>query len=60
MTIKIIKEPDVEVTEGELRRYAADYERDHMFYAGPLPTLAEYIRSRKAREKEPNKGWRTT
>ena len=47
MTIKIIEEPTVHVTAGDLQRYKRDYERDHMFYAGPLPTLEEYIRRRR-------------
>lgn len=48
MGIKIIKERDVEVTEGDLERYRADYVRDFAFYSGPLPTLVEYIARRIA------------
>lgn len=50
MSIKIIKEPDVHVTEGELARYRAEYERVMSYYAGPPITLEEFIRGRKARD----------
>lgn len=59
MSIKIDKLPDVRVTEGELARYTEDYQRDHMFYSGPRPSLEEYIRRRQERDADPNKGWRT-
>lgn len=59
MAIKIIKQPDVHVTESELERYQADYQRDFMFYAGTPPTLEEYIRRRQKRDADPAKGWRT-
>ncbi len=48
MAINIIKDADVTVTESELRRYKADYQRDFMMYAGTPPTLNEYIRRRQA------------
>lgn len=47
MGIRIIHVPDVEVTEGELARYQQEYQKAFMFYAGPVPTLAEYIRQRQ-------------
>lgn len=53
MTINIIKQPDVNVTESELRQYRADYERDHMFYAGTPPTLEEYIRRKQGAKTKP-------
>jgi SH3-like domain-containing protein len=58
VAIEIIKEPTVHVTEGELARYTEDYQRDHMFYAGPLETLEEYIRRRQQQDKDGNGGWR--
>lgn len=50
MSIKIIKEPDVHVTEGDLQRYREQYQKDYSMYCGPMPTLEEYIR-RKLKEK---------
>lgn len=36
--IKIIKEPDVHLTEAELARYRDEYRRAYQFYSGtPLP-----------------------
>lgn len=60
MAIEIIGEPTVHVTAADLARYQRDYERDHMFYAGPLPTLEEYIRRRQVADKEGNGGWKHT
>lgn len=51
MTIRIIKEQPVNVTEGDLQRYKSDYQRDHAFYAGPLPALEEYIRRRQQQDR---------
>ncbi len=49
MAIKIVdNEPDVVVTESELRRYKDEYKRDYAMYAGSPPSLEDYIRSRKA------------
>jgi hypothetical protein len=54
MTIKIIEEPAVHVTAGDLARYREDYQRDYSMYCGPLPTLEEYIRRRQARDGQAN------
>lgn len=50
MSIKIIEEPDVHVTEGELRRYRDEYRRSYMHYVGTPPTLEEFIRYRRAQQ----------
>lgn len=44
MAIKIIKEPDIHITSGDLARYREEYDRAMMYYAGPRPTLEEWIR----------------
>ena len=49
MTIKIIKQPDVHVTESELARYQDEYQQAYMFFAGTPPTLEEFIRRTKTR-----------
>lgn len=56
MSIKIIKQPDVYVTEGELARYMQEYQQAFMFHAGPKPTLEEFVRSRKRRTAPPVTG----
>jgi hypothetical protein len=56
MAIRIIEEPTVHVTAGDLARYKADYIRDHSMYCGPMPTLEEYIRRRQAEAKGENVG----
>jgi len=48
MSIKIVKQPDVHVTESELRKYQDEYKNAYMFYAGTPPTLEEFIRRKKA------------
>lgn len=50
MSIKIIDQPDVHVTVNELHRYKHDYEKAYMFYAGPIPSLEEFIRQQKQRD----------
>ena len=45
--IVVDKEPDVHVTEAELRRYTNEYRKAYMFYAGTPPTLEEFIRRKK-------------
>lgn len=50
MGIKIVKEPDVHVTEGELERYRDEYQKSFSHYAGPRVTLEEFIRG-KQRER---------
>lgn len=52
MAINIIKEPDVNVTEGDLARYRAEYESFMRYYAGPPITLEEYIRRQRTRRRE--------
>lgn len=51
MSIRVVKQPDISVTESELRRYQDEYRRAYSMYAGTPPTLEEYIRIRQ-REKE--------
>lgn len=46
MAIKIRKEEDVEVTEGELARYRRGWERACAYNTEP-PTLEEYIKGQK-------------
>lgn len=55
MAIKIIREPDVYVTEGEMQRLRQEYDRQYMFYSGVPPTFEEFVRERKQRSiaKEP-------
>ena len=53
MTIKIIKEPDLYLTEAEMNYYRQEYQRAFTHYAGNLPTFEEFVRSRKHHEKEP-------
>jgi hypothetical protein len=48
MAIKIIPEPDIRVTAGELERFRREYDKAFAFYAGPRPTLEEYIRREKS------------
>ena len=45
MAIKIIEEPDIHLTDGELHRYRQEYDRAMSYYAGPRPTLEEWIRA---------------
>ncbi len=47
MTIEIIKQPPVRVTESDLLRYSDEYQRAYMHYAGTPPTLEEYIRRQR-------------
>lgn len=47
MSIKIIKQPDVHVTESEYQRYLAEYRQQYMFYSGTPPTLDDFIRARQ-------------
>lgn len=51
MSIKIIDEPDVHVTVGDLARYRKQYEDFMRMYAGPPITLEEYIRRHHNREE---------
>lgn len=51
MSIKVIKKPDVYVTEDELRQYRRDYERNNMYRVDP-PSFEDYVRARK-REAKP-------
>lgn len=53
MAIKIKPSgPDVVVTEGELARHTAEYQKAYMHYAGTPPTLEEYIRRRQREENK--------
>jgi hypothetical protein len=58
MSIKIIKlESDVEVTEGELFRYEEEYRKAFAMYAGPRPSLEEFIRDRQGQKRPKDKQW---
>lgn len=48
MAIKIIHEPDIHITAGDLARYRHDYDKFLGHYAGPPITLEEYIRARRS------------
>lgn len=50
MPIKIIDDPEVEVAREELARWTDEYQRRFMMYAGPVPTLAEFIRRERNRK----------
>lgn len=47
MTIKVIKEPDVYLTEAELRRLRYEYDRAFSYYSGPVPSFEEFVRTRQ-------------
>jgi hypothetical protein len=47
MSIKIVKEPDIHVTAGDLARYRQEWMNFMSMYAGPPITLEEYIRGRR-------------
>lgn len=50
MAIKIIDQPDIRLTAGDLARYRREYDDAMRYYAGPLPTLEEFIRGRQAND----------
>lgn len=50
MTIKIVDEPEVQVTAYDLTRYTQEYCDAYRFYAGPIPSFEEFIRRRQAEE----------
>ena len=47
MSIKIIEEPTIHVTAGELRRFQEEYRKFLGHYCGAPPTLEEFIRSQQ-------------
>jgi hypothetical protein len=49
MSIKIIEEPTIHITQGDLARYRDEYNKFMQYYAGPVITLEEYIRSRRVK-----------
>lgn len=51
MSIRVIKEPDVLVTEAELARYRHEHAEAMRYRAGPPVPLETYIRNRIASEK---------
>lgn len=54
MTIRIIKEPDVHVTEADLARYRKEHDEFHRHYGAPIP-FETYVRQREeARKQLPN------
>ncbi|MDE2472264.1 MAG: hypothetical protein KGL35_26910 [Bradyrhizobium sp.] len=55
MAIKITKEPDIYVTEGELERYRDEYNKCMAHYAGPRITLEEFIRNRQREGSKENR-----
>lgn len=60
MGIKIIKEPDVHVTEGELARYREEYQKAFSHYCGPRPTLEEFIRGKQGGRTKANRSTRSS
>ena len=48
--IRIIKEPDVHLTEDEYRRLLAEYRQNFSFYAGTPPTFESWVRQRQQRQ----------
>lgn len=46
MSIKVIEQPDIYLTPGELARLSAEYQKVMMFYAGPPITFEEWVRSK--------------
>lgn len=58
MAIKIIKEPDVHLTEDEFSRYKQSYQQEFMFYAGPVPSFEAYCRRKKKIDNDFMKGFK--
>lgn len=57
MSIQIIKERPIRLTEGELHRLRAEYQQAYSFYSGTPPTFEEWVRDlQKLRvdRKDPN------
>ena len=52
MAIKIIREPDVHVTDGDLARYSKQFRQDYSYYSGPLPTFEEYVRRKEQQKRD--------
>ena len=46
MTIKIVKEPDVTLTQSEYNRYMDEYRKAFMFYCGTPPTFNAWVAER--------------
>lgn len=44
MAVKIIKEPDVYLTQSEYNRLMAEYHKAFSMYAGTPPTFEEWVR----------------
>lgn len=58
MAIKIVKEPDVHLTEDEVSRYKQSYQQDFMFYCGPVPSFEAYCRRKKQTSEDIIKGFK--
>lgn len=52
MTIRIIEEPEIRLTEGEYARLMEEYQRAMMFYAGPKITFEEFVRRKNSAAQE--------
>ena len=50
MPIKVTDDLEIECTRDELARWTDEYQRRFMFYVGPVPTLAEFIRRERGRK----------
>ena len=46
MTVEVIKEAPIHITQGDLERYRAEYHKFMMHYCGNM-TLEEYIRRQR-------------
>lgn len=48
MTIRLVTEPDIHLTQSEFERYRREWERMAMFMVDP-PSFEEFVRTRKER-----------
>lgn len=47
MSIKIIPEPDVYVTQEEIERLRQEYAKAMSYYSGPVPSFETWVKQRK-------------
>jgi hypothetical protein len=47
MSIKVIPEPDVYVTQDELERLRQEYAKAMAYYAGPVPSFETWVKNHK-------------
>jgi len=51
MTIQIIKQPPLRMTQTDLDRYRAEYQQTYMCYSGTPPAFEDWVRE-KVTEKD--------